>query len=122
MGYVLHFSVLAILSGADSYRKIHLFVKKRFKHYKKKFNLKWEKAPAYTTIRNIINGVDSLGLETIFRKHAEVLSSCNLLDGAQVELAFDGKVIRGSFDHFKDQKAVQILSAFLTGSNIILAH
>lgn len=122
MGYVIHFSVLAILSGADSYRKIHLFVKKRFKYYKKKFNLKWKKAPSYTTIRNIINGVDSLGLETIFRKHAEVLSSCNLLDDEQVELAFDGKVIRGSFDHFKDQSAIQFLSIFCTNNNLILAH
>lgn len=122
MGYVIHFSVLAILSGADSYRKIHLFIKKRFKHYKKKFNLKWKKAPSYTTIRNIINGVDSLGLETIFRKHAEVLSSCHLLDGEQVELAFDGKVIRGSFDHFKDQSAIQFLSVFCTNNNLILAH
>jgi len=30
--------------------------------------------------------------------------------------------LRGSFDHFKGQKAVQVLSAFLTDSRIILAH
>jgi hypothetical protein len=34
----------------------------------------------------------------------------------------DGKVLRGSFDHFKDQKAIQILSAFVSNSQIILAH
>ena len=34
----------------------------------------------------------------------------------------DGKVLRGSFDPFKDQKAVQLLSAFAPQSGIILAH
>lgn len=37
-------------------------------------------------------------------------------------IAGDGKVLRGSFDRFADQKAIQILSAFLTDSRIILAH
>jgi hypothetical protein len=31
-------------------------------------------------------------------------------------------VLRGSFDHFQDQTAIQMLSAFLTESNIIIAH
>ena len=30
--------------------------------------------------------------------------------------------MRGSFDHFQDQKAVQILSVFVSDSQIILAH
>jgi predicted transposase YbfD/YdcC len=37
-------------------------------------------------------------------------------------VGFDGKVLRGSFDHFQDQKALQVLSAFLGDSRIILAH
>jgi len=31
-------------------------------------------------------------------------------------VGFDGKVVRGSFDQFQDQKAIQVLSAFLTES------
>ena len=30
--------------------------------------------------------------------------------------------MRGSFDHFRDQKAIQVLSAFLTDAHLILAH
>jgi hypothetical protein len=30
-------------------------------------------------------------------------------------------VLRGSFDHFKDQKAIQVLSAFVADEQIILA-
>ena len=37
-------------------------------------------------------------------------------------MGLDGKVLRGSFDHFQDQKALQVLSAFLGDSRIILAH
>lgn len=119
--HILCFSVLAILSGADSYRKIHTFIKKRLKRLKKLFNLKWKKAPAYTTIRNIIQGVSSLDLEAAFRKHAGTLSS-DTTERGRLELSFDGKVIRGSFDHFKDQNAIQILSVFCGNNNLILAH
>ena len=31
-------------------------------------------------------------------------------------------MLRGSFDHFADKKAIQILSAFASDSHIILAH
>ena len=36
--------------------------------------------------------------------------------------SFDGKVIRGSFDHFKDQKAIQFISVFCANNNLIMAH
>jgi len=113
---------LAILSGADSYRKIHTFIKKKFKQYKKVFKLKWTKAPTYSTIRNVILGVDSHKLEAAFRKHAETMSTDMLAPGETPALAFDGKVIRGSFDHFKKQKAIQFLSVFCQNNNLILAH
>lgn len=122
IGHILYFSVLAILSGADSYRKVHTFIKKRLKRLKKQFNLKWKKAPAYTTIRNIIQGVSSPDLEEAFRKHAGTLSSDTTECGGRLGLSFDGKVIRGSFDHFKDQNAIQMLSVFCGNNNLILAH
>ena len=36
-------------------------------------------------------------------------------------IAFDGKTLRGSFDHFNDKKAIQVFSAFGSG-NIIIAY
>jgi predicted transposase YbfD/YdcC len=76
--------------------------------------------PAYTTIRNIIQGVSSPELEAAFRKHAEKLFSSG--EGEKIELSFDGKVIRGSFNHFKDQSAIQFLSIFCRNCNLIIAH
>ena len=37
-------------------------------------------------------------------------------------LGCDGKVLRGSFDNFNDQKSIQIFSVFSSENRIILAH
>lgn len=119
LGHILLFSIFALLSGADSYRKIHTFIVGRYTVLNETFQLEWKRLPAYTTIRNIIQGVSSSELEEQFRASSATLpGECS----QQRVIAFDGKVLHGSFDRFQDQKAIQILSAFLTGSNIILAH
>jgi predicted transposase YbfD/YdcC len=58
-------------------------------------------------------------LEQSFRQYSQKLAQS---DGQKQFIGCDGKVLRGSFDHFKDQKAVQILSAFVSHSHLILAH
>ncbi len=122
VGYILYLSILAILSGAYSYRKIYQFIKRYFKKFKKKYNLKWKKYPSYNTIRNIIIGVNSFSLELIFRAHAKELSKDIFETQKEFHLSFDGKVIRGSFDNFQNEKAIQVLSIFCSANNIILAH
>ncbi len=118
--HVLLFSVLAILSGADSYRKMRIFMSENFDFLKKEFDLKWRKPPAYTAIRKIILGVDSKELEKSFRKYSKTIAD---LDSEKYAfISMDGKAIRGSFDNLNDQKMIQIFSAFLTDKNIILAH
>lgn len=119
LSHIVLFSIFAILSNADSYRKIHSFIKTHYEIFNFHFCLNWKKIPAYTTIRNIIQGMSCSSLEEAFRKHSSELTG-NKDDLSFI--AFDGKVLRGSFDHFNDQKAVQCLSAFITGSKIIIGH
>ena len=57
---VLLFSILALLCNAKSYRDIHRFMLVHFTELKNDFSLLWNMPPAYTTIRNIIKGTDSL--------------------------------------------------------------
>ena len=117
--HILLFSIFAILSGADSYRKIAAFIEAYYETLDESFGLNWKRLPAYTTIRAIIQGTSSAELEEQFRQYSDFLSD----SGTEKRfVAFDGKVLRGSFDHFRDQKAIQILSAFLTANRIILAH
>jgi predicted transposase YbfD/YdcC len=117
--HILLFSIFAILSGATSYRKIHAFIKAHYEILDEVFDLNWKRLPAYTTIRAIIRGTSATEIEKGFREYSADLTEN---DSRRRFVAFDGKVLRGSFDHFKDQKAVQVLSAFLTNSRIILAH
>ena len=122
--HVLLFSVLAIVSEADSYRKIEIFIKENFKKLKKRFNLKWKKAPGYTTVRNIIQGVNPKELEKALRGYAKILANLKEKEPNKKYkiVSLDGKVVRGSFDYFQDKKAVQVFSAFLSGKSIILGH
>jgi len=119
LGDILFFSILAILCGATSYRKAQAFIKTNYAQLDETFALNWNRMPAHTTIRGIIQGTSSGDLEGSFRQHSKLLSNC---DGEKWFVAFDGKVLCGSFDHFQDQKAIQVLSAFLTDQRIILAH
>jgi len=119
LGHILLFSIFAILSGAESYRKVHKFIVNHYPTLNERFTLNWKRMPAYTTIRDIIKGVSACSMEAAFRKYSASLAEDDI---EKHFVAFDGKVLRGSFDHFHDQKAIQILSAFLTDSQIILAH
>jgi predicted transposase YbfD/YdcC len=119
LGHVLLLAIFAILSGADSYRKIHAFIATHYEVLKELLALNWKRLPAYTTIRHIIQAVSAADLEESFRQYSANLTT----DETRPRfMAFDGKVLRGSFDNFQDQKAIQILSAFMTESDIILAH
>jgi predicted transposase YbfD/YdcC len=119
LGYILLFSIFALLSGATSYRKVAAFIEAKYKVLDETFDLDWKGLPAYTTIRAIIQGTSPTEIEESFRQYSDFLAGN---DTEKRFVAFDGKVLRGSFDHFRDQKAIQILSAFLTDSRIILAH
>jgi hypothetical protein len=119
LGHILLFSILAILSGADSYRKVQKFIVVHYDRLNEIFDLNWKRMPAYTSIGDIIQGTSGTQLEQSFRQYSQVLAES---DEEKQFIGCDGKVLRGSFDHFKDQKAIQILSAFVSNSQIILAH
>ena len=110
------------MGGAVSYRKIHTFIKGHYEVLNEKFGLKWKRIPAYTTIRNIISSLSVCDSEECFRKYSLNLSGLSEEKNVRVFIACDGKTLRGSFDNFNDKKAIQILSAFLPESGIILAH
>jgi len=119
LGHILFSTVLAILSGATSYRKVHAFIEAHYETLDQLCDLHWKRRPAYTTIRDIIQGTSSEELEKSFREYSQALAQSRTSLRC---VAWDGKVLRGSFDHFQDQKALQQLSVFLTDCRIILAH
>jgi len=121
LSYVLLFSILAIVSGANSYRGIRTFIKVHRTKLNKAFKIGWKRPPAHTAIRYILQGLKSSDVETAFRQHATGLNQDK--GGAKARVvAFDGKTLKGSFDNFKDAKARQVLSAFAVDTALVLAH
>lgn len=121
-GHILLFSILGILSGATSYRKIQRFIVGNYATLNTAFDLNWKRMPAYTTIRGIIQGTNESELENSFRHYSAALAALNESQTDHQCISCDGKVLRGSFNHFEDQKAIQVLSAFLNEGSLILAH
>jgi DDE family transposase len=118
--HVLLFSILAIVSGANSYRGIRTFIKVHRRNLNKAFKINWKRPPAHTAIRYILQGLNGADVEKVFREHADELNFA-ARPGARV-IAFDGKALKGSFDNFKDAKARQVLSAFAVDTALVLAH
>jgi hypothetical protein len=119
--HVLMFSILAIVSGANSYRGIRTFIEVHRRKLNKAFNTGWRRPPAHTAIRYILQGLSATDVEKVFREHAAVLNTTAAGSGTRL-LAFDGKALKGSFDNFNGLKARQVLSAFAVDTALVLAH
>ena len=55
--YVLLFSILAVVTGANSYRGIVTFIQVHRARLNDAFGLRWRRAPAHTAIRYILQGL-----------------------------------------------------------------
>jgi hypothetical protein len=65
--------VLAMLAGARSYRQVHAFIRTHLDRLNAGFGVSVRKAPAYTTVRFILRGLEGAELERVFRQHAAAL-------------------------------------------------
>ncbi len=119
--HVLLFSILALVTGGNSYRGIVTFIDVHRHQLNAAFGLRWRRAPSHTAVRAILQGLDPAGVEVAFRRHAALLQAARAIPG-QGSIALDGKTLRGSFDAFHDRAAAQVLSAFATDTALVLAH
>lgn len=115
--HVLLFTILAIVSGANSYRGVRTFMKIHRLKLNKAFRIEWKRAPVHSAIRYILQRLKADEVEKIFRRHAADLDR-----GSGRAVALDGKTLRQSFDAFHDRRARQVLSAFAPDTALILAH
>lgn len=118
---LLLFTVLALLSGARSYRGIITFLDQRRDHLNQHFGVNLKRAPALNTLRHVLQTLDTTDLEEVLRRHAKGFLP-EPEHGERTAIALDGKVLRGSFDHIYDRKAAQTLTAFASEAAIVLAH
>ncbi len=120
---VLLFTVLSMLAGARSYRQVHAFIQAHLERLNATFGVSLRRAPAYSSVRFILHGLDALQMQRVFRAHAASLADTAVRDAIiPAAVALDGKTLRGSFDAFHDRKAAHVLSAFAIDGRIILGH
>jgi predicted transposase YbfD/YdcC len=119
--HVLLCCILAVAAGADSYRAIVRFLTARLEWLHEHTELRWRRAPSHTGLRRILLGLDHEAIEQALRRRARAA-----LDGdAQTQgctIALDGKTLRGSIDRFAERAALQWLSAFATGQQLVLGQ
>src|SRR5271156_4638087 len=91
--HVLLFSILAIVTGANSYRGICTFIKTHRRRLNRAFTLGWKRAPAHTAIRYILQGLNPEDVEKVFREHAADLNRSEAPAGMRM-VALDGKALK----------------------------
>lgn len=126
--HLLLFTVLAILSGATSYRAICTFIRERNALLQELFGMGLRSVPAVNTLRDVLHKLDGPSLEVALRGHAEALllapadPAPDAAPRRRPVVALDGKTLRQSFDHLNDRQAAQVLSAFAGEHALILAQ
>jgi hypothetical protein len=119
--YILLYAVLAVLAGAIGYRRIQRFMDIHRERLNAVFGTRWKRAPAHTAVRDILQGLNEQDLEPALRRHSRVLLS-EESEPKGLRLAIDGKGLKGSFDHFLDRQAAQMLSALATQEQLVLGQ
>ena len=108
--FIILFSILAIISDANTIRKMTTYIKSNLALFKKVFHLKWDRSPGHSGLNKILKGIDIQMLENAFRESVSIPKD--------LIIHIDGKALRGSA--FKDIPFVQVLSAY--GNNVVIAH
>ena len=87
--HVLLFSILAIVTGGNSYRGIVTFIDVNRRQLNAAFGLNWRRAPAHTAIRYILKGLDPAAVEPIFRRHAALLPAIRAAKAVRAHWAIE---------------------------------
>jgi len=118
-GEILLLSLMAILSGAEGFADIAVWMRVRKKQIEK-FLGRHFSVPAYTTIRNVFLGID---MQEVNRLQRAWITQIENSEGERLTLvAADGKTMRGSANRAFNEKARHIVSLFLPEGKLTLAH
>ena len=115
---ILFLSLLAVMSGANSFEDMAIWMKERKRDIAKLLGRPF-KSPAYTTIRNAYNGMDSKAIESLQR---EWVAGQSANTHELTIVASDGKTMRGSKSKAMNEKARHIVSLFLADSKLTLTQ
>ena len=119
--HVVLLCILAVASGADSYRAITRFIEARLLWLREHTGLRWRRAPSHTGLRRILLGLDQQAVEQALRRRTKAALETEV-SATGATIAIDGKTLRGSLDRFADVAPLQWLSAFATEQRLVLGQ
>lgn len=119
VGEVLFMSLLALLSGANGYEDMELWIKAKKRELQKFLGHAFI-APADNTIRNVFLNINADALDKLFEDWSHSVPNENISKLNIV--ASDGKTMRGSNNKIKNEKARHIVSLFLGQEKLTLAQ
>ena len=105
----------AVLCGLDELGDIVLFAQKRLEFFKKHFGI--EKIPSKPTLNRILNMVDGEAVGVVI---IGIMKEAAGVSGDV--LAVDGKAVRGTARGGNPRSALQMLTAYLTESGVVLGQ
>lgn len=114
--------LLAVLSGATSYRKIAAFIEVHCARLNALFGISWKETPSYVAIRHLLMGLRETDIEQAVRRQGRYLAGTEIQGSSRRFIAIDGKALRGSAERLEDQRAQQILSVFGHADRIVLGQ
>jgi predicted transposase YbfD/YdcC len=108
----------SVLSGLDGLAELVVFAQNRSEFFKNKFGI--EQIPSKPTFSRILNMMDGdevakIIIEIMKERAKFVAHITNIL-------AVDGKAIRSTSEKGKPNSALQIVTAYLTGSGVVLGQ
>jgi hypothetical protein len=117
--------LLAVLSGATSFRKMAVYMALQRERLNTLFGTEWTQTPSYGAIRDFLHGLDVGDMEQLLRNHAQSLPADPDSPALEKELrwiALDGKALRGSAERVEDNRARQIVSVFAQKERLVLGQ
>jgi predicted transposase YbfD/YdcC len=115
---IIILSILAVLSGVESYESIVLFGKLNFDFLKQFLSLK-NGIPSHDTIRRVFMILNPRQFERCFTSWAQGLNDDGILERV---IAIDGKTIRGSKDSFHHSLPLHSVNAWSVENGICLGQ
>lgn len=111
-------SVLAVLSGAESWDSIHLFGKTNYA-FLKQFLCLPNGIPSHDTLNRVFGLINTRQFERLFSQWSNEMKDTGVLEKV---IAIDGKAVRGSKDSFHEKSPVHLVHAWSVENNICLGQ
>jgi predicted transposase YbfD/YdcC len=115
---IIILSILAVLSGAESYDSIELFGKENQAFLKQFLELK-NGIPSHDTINRVFQALNPLQFERCFIAWAQSLKDSGIMERV---IAIDGKTVRGSRDNFRHRSPLHTVHAWSVENGICLGQ